>query len=373
MNKSSDATPHLAIVVHSLGAGGAERVVADLSRWWAKQARTVTVITQTGTEADVYSLHPSVHRIALHTAKNTTGKVSALISNLHRVRRLRQALRRIRPSVVLGIMPTSSMLAILASQGMRWRVIASEHTHPPAQPLPAFWSRLRRWCYPRAASVVALTDGTAEWLERHVPGSRVTVIPNAVHWPIADTAAGSPPPSRRGRYRLLAVGRLHPIKGLDRLIAAFAQLAHQQPDWDLVILGEGAQRAALEAQIQQAGLHNRISMPGRVDNVAAWYAAADLYVLSSRAEGLSNTLLEAMASGLPVVAVDCDTGPRSIITHGVDGLLVTPADDVQALATSLSDLMSDAGRRQRLGRQAREVRTRYAPASIMARWDELLT
>ncbi|HLR13556.1 MAG TPA: glycosyltransferase family 4 protein [Burkholderiaceae bacterium] len=363
---------HLVIVVHSLRAGGAERVAADLARWWVESGRQATVITQTAASSDVYVLHDKVARIALHTAKNTTGPVTAVLSNIRRLERLRRTLRRVRPTVVLGIMPTTSMLAIVASLGQRYPIVASEHTHPPAQPLPPFWQRLRRWAYPRAKTVVALTDETAAWLRKEIPDATLAVIPNAVQWPVPASRSDVLLPPENGRQMLLAVGRLHYIKGFDRLITAFASLTDRFPGWDLVILGEGAERSTLEAQISQTGLTNRVALPGRVGNVTDWYEAADIYVLSSRAEGLSNTLLEAMASGRAVVAVDCDTGPREIISHGVDGLLVQPADDPDALARQLAALMADAAWRKELGQQARMVRERYAPETIMRLWDELL-
>src|SRR5699024_2974076 len=114
-------------------------------------------------------------------------------------------------------------------------------------------------------------------------------------------------------FRLLAVGRLHPVKGFDVLIEAFRLLARYFPLWDLVIVGDGPERQALQQQIDAANLQDRIQLVGRVGTISAWYEQSDLYVLSSRTEGLSNTLLEAMASGLAPVAFDCETGPREII------------------------------------------------------------
>ena len=150
--------------------------------------------------------------------------------------------------------------------------------------MSGFWQRLRRWTYPKAARVVALTSGTAAWIETHVPGSRLAVIPNPVHWPLPQAEPRKQPEPRPGRRRLLAVGRLHQDKGFDLLIQAFKQLASAHPDWDLVILGEGGERAALEAQLRQSGMQDRVWMPGRVGNVGDWYASADLYVLTSRFE-----------------------------------------------------------------------------------------
>ena len=175
---------------------------------------------------------------------------------------------------------------------------------------------------------------------------------------------------RGGRKLLLAVGRLEHQKGTDRLIDAFALLASAHPDWDLVILGEGAERKSLTAQIHRAGLADRVLMPGQAGNVGEWYARADLYVLPSRFEGFPNTLAEAMAHGLAAVAFDCDTGPRDIIRHDRDGLLVPPGD-VPALAAALERLMGDAALRERFAAAAIATRDRYSEAAVLRQWESL--
>ena len=363
--------PHLLIFIHSLRGGGAERVVVDMSAWWSDCGYKVSVVTQTDGDKDVYTLDPRVTRHILGTAGNSGGGFIGLLANLRRVARLRRLLRREKPTVVLGMMTTSSVLAVIAASRLKCRVIATEHTHPPAQRLPRVWQRLRQWAYPRAYRVVTLTEDTAHWVETQTPGSRLAVIPNAVCWPLQDGEPALEPPEHDGRLRLLAVGRLHPVKGFDRLITAFASIAERFPEWDLVILGEGDCRTELEQQIQNEGLAERITLPGRVGNISQWYQASDLYVLSSRTEGLSNTLLEAMASGLAPVAVDCDTGPREIIRDGIDGVLVNPPDDVDALAAHLSDLMAHPEKRHALARRAVDVRDRFSLPRIMTLWGKL--
>lgn len=362
---------HLMIVIHSLSGGGAERVAADLSAYWVQRGYKVTLVTQADPGTDVYPLHPAVTRHSLRTAAASTGKFNAAVANLRRVWSLRRLIQRERPTIVLGMMTTASILAITAARGQSCRVIATEHTHPPSQELPEMWLRLRRWAYPQAAAVVALTAGTAAWLQQHVPGSSVTVIPNAVRWPLESSEPVVVPPPAQGRRRLLAAGRLHPHKGFDLLIRAFHEIAGHFPDWDLVILGEGTCRESLQQQIDEAGLSDRISMPGRVGNVGDWYQQAHLYVLSSRVEGLSNTLLEAMASGLAPVAFDCETGPREIVRNGIDGVLVNPPEDTEALAAHLSDMMAHREQRTAYARRAVDVRDRFSTTRVMALWGHL--
>lgn len=362
---------HLMIVIHSLHGGGAERVAVDLAGYWLGHGCQVSVVTQTSAAQDAYALPEGVQRYALALDGDSGGGVRAIWANARRLWALRRLMQRHRPTVVLGMMTKASILSVLAGRGLPCRVIATEHTHPPVQRLPAMWRRLRCWSYPRAQAVVALTKGTADWLDRHIPGVHALVIPNAVRWPLQQDEPVVMPPERAGRLRLLAVGRLHPVKGFDVLIEAFASIAELFPDWDLVILGEGVQRNALEEQIEQNGLAARISLPGRVGNIGQWYAQSDLYVLSSRVEGLSNTLLEAMASGLPCVAFDCETGPREIIRDGIDGALVRPAEDAEAMAAWLSDLMAHPDERVRYARRATDVRDRFSVTRIMSLWERV--
>jgi len=154
------------------------------------------------------------------------------------------------------------------------------------------------------------------------------------------------------------------------LLEAFVTLARKYYNWNLVILGEGPERRALETQVQAFGLDGRVFLPGRVGNVGEWYERADVYVMSSRFEGFPNALAEAMAHGLPAVSFDCDTGPRDIIRPEVDGLLVLPGN-VDALTAALDRLMDDAALRAQFAARAVEVRERFSMERIAGMWEEL--
>lgn len=363
---------HIMIVIHSLRGGGAERVAVDLSAYWQRLGYKVSLVTQMTAATDVYAVPEGVQRYVMGTAHASGGGWRGALANWQRVRKLRKLIKKHKPDCVLGMMTTASVLTVMAAKGLDCRVLVTEHTHPPFQKLPEAWQKLRRWAYPQAQAVVALTHGTAAWIQEHIPGSKVVVIPNAVNWPLKNQEPIVPVPTKKDRLRLLAVGRLHPVKGFDLLIQAFALLAPYFPSWDLVIVGEGDERQALQQQIDQAALSDRIHLIGRVGNMADWYQQSDMYVLSSRTEGLSNTLLEAMASGLAVVAVDCDTGPREIIRDNIDGILVNPPEEPEALAAHLSDLMARPLKRAALARRAVDVKDRFSVPLVMAQWERLL-
>jgi glycosyltransferase involved in cell wall biosynthesis len=154
---------------------------------------------------------------------------------------------------------------------------------------------------------------------------------------IRDLADQGTCPYPEGRPRLVAVGKLAYQKGYDLLLPALAQLRQRHPRAILSILGEGEERAALEAQAADLGLEGSVRFLGFRDNPYPYLKHADLFVLASRYEGFANVILEAMACGKPVVATDCPGGNREAVEPGVTGWLTRAGD-----AASLADAMLTA-------------------------------
>jgi glycosyltransferase involved in cell wall biosynthesis len=362
-----------AIFISCLSGGGAERVAVNIANAWIARGDKVTIITLAPVTEDFYALDPHIQRIGLKLSGRSSSSVSGIIANVRRIWCLRRELKSLKPDVFLGMETSASILAVLASWGMSCCVVVSERIHPPMMPVSAIWGRLRRWTYPHASVVLALTEESREWLIRNCPGSNVTVIPNAVQFPLLDGDSCIDPDQILPETRriILAVGRLAPQKGFDMLVKAFGQIASSRPDWDLVILGEGEERENLLSAIASMDLSNRIFLPGKAGNVSQWYKRAELFVLSSRFEGFPCTLIEAMAHSLAVVSFDCDTGPRDIIRHEIDGVLVT-SGDVPALATVLSQLVNDETLLRSYAAHAVEVKDRFSMGRILSMWDEVI-
>jgi GalNAc-alpha-(1->4)-GalNAc-alpha-(1->3)-diNAcBac-PP-undecaprenol alpha-1,4-N-acetyl-D-galactosaminyltransferase len=172
------------------------------------------------------------------------------------------------------------------------------------------------------------------------------------------------------RRSLITVGRLAPEKGLDVLLSAFSRVAGAFPDWTLIVLGEGPERARLSELAERLGISDRVSFAGWIREPGDALARADLFVMSSRYEGFPNALLEAMACGLPAIATE-SLGAREIITPDIDGVLV-PVDSVSELEAALRELMSDDAARRRLSRAARAVSRRFSLEAVVRQWDEIL-
>jgi glycosyltransferase involved in cell wall biosynthesis len=360
------------LLVSSMNSGGAERVAANLVNAWSTRGDSVTLlITFSGRGECFYRVSDDAKVIYLADLAGFRGR--NLLAYWTRFWTLRKFILTSDPDAVVSFLSNVNVAAILACRRPGCRVIVAERTHPSMISVGWFWGMLRRFTYPLAFRVVMLSTEGLHWLETHIPRAKGVVIPNPVLFPLPSSAPVLPVerfilPERR---LLLAVGRLDVYKGFADLLESFGALAPRYLSWDLVILGEGPERPRLVQQVAELGLQQRVLLPGRAGNIGDWYDRADLYVMSSRFEGFPNTLAEAMAYGCAAVSYDCDTGPRDIIRHEQDGLLVTPVGDIPALARALDRLMGDDAERERMATRAMEVRKRYSISRILELWDSL--
>jgi len=195
----------------------------------------------------------------------------------------------------------------------------------------------------------------------------VEVIPSAVKKPsvISDRSLAA------SSKRIIAVGRLEREKGFDRLLEAMAKLPPGCSDWDLVILGEGSARGALEQQIKSLGLSERVTMPGWVESIWDGLSKATFFVLPSRYEGFPSALLEAMAIGLPCVAVDCESGPRAVIKDPKWAMLVP--NRIDSLRDAMQNMIDHPDIRESMGVAGKQVIQHFDWDAMVDRYATLLT
>ena len=354
------------LVIYSLRGGGAERVMSIMANHWAERGWKVTLLTyDDGAEPAAYRLSGAVDHRHLGIEGASSGVVEAVGSNVRRLVVLRRAIRDSAPDAVISFLDVVNVRTILATVGLGVPVVVSERIDPGRHRIAAVWRTLRRWAYRYAASVVAVTPDALGYFSNAIR-RRGTVIPN----PLAVPMDAGVVRARSRRKIVVAIGRLAPEKGFDRLIMAFAMVAADHPEWLLTIWGEGADRPALETLRDRRALRGRVALPGWTSEPFTKLREAGLFVMSSRYEGFPNALCEAMACGAPVVSFDCP-GPRHIVRDGVDGVLV-PEGDVGKLAAAMDQLMADPAERDRLGANAIQVTDRYRKDKVMTLWERLV-
>jgi glycosyltransferase involved in cell wall biosynthesis len=280
-----------------------------------------------------------------------------LRTDVRLVRRLRG-----RAGYLMGTRPGLNLIAAeLDLPG--FVTVGQEHMHFRHHVKPL--RRSMRRVYPRLDALTVLThQDRATYEDRLLEPTRVVRIANAVR----DMGPGR---ADLDAPVVLAAGRLSPQKGFDMLVAAWAQVAAQHPDWRLRICGDGRLRGRITGFIDSHDLNGSVSLEPAARDLGAEMNACSIFVMSSRFEGFPLILLEAMSKGMAVASFDCPTGPADIIDDHRNGLLV-PAKDVGALAAALGELMSDRELRRRCGQAAVATTGDYSMAAIGAQWDALL-
>lgn len=356
----------LTLVISSLGAGGAERIMSLMANYWAAKGWEITLLTLDD-GIPFYQIDEQVNHIGLGIQQNSPNVLMGAWNNFRRIQTLQRAIASLKPAVVISFIDQMNVLTLIATRSLNLRVIVSERTDPTLYSIGTTWDLLRRWTYPFASKIVVLTQKTSNYFlsELRLPSY---VIPNAVILPPKFENISQTENTKRS---LVAMGRLTQQKGFDLLLKAFAKLTDKHPDWSLTIFGEGELHAELEALRDHLKLQGRVHFPGAVKNVYETLQQGDIFVLSSRFEGFPNALCEAMACGLPVIATDCPTGPTEIIRDGIDGILVQ-RENVAALSAAMANLMADEQKRKDLSTRATEVVKRFGIEKVMPMWEELL-
>jgi glycosyltransferase involved in cell wall biosynthesis len=353
----------IALLLQTLGKGGAERVASLLSQQFERDGHEVHVLLW----EDVQH-YPHGGTLTVLNTPATPSLMGKLLNLFKRAWLLRKWHKQHKPNLLISLMETANIPAALSGVP----VVISVHLDPRFE-LASYQRLLMKWLYPlpNVKARVAVSHGIAKVLETDFGIKDWQVIANPVD--LVDIAQQKTlprlpeVPTLQGDY-ILGIGRLHPQKGFDLLIDAYAQsaLCRVKP---LVILGEGDSRADLEAQIATHGLQDWVHLPGWANNPFPWFAGAWAFVMSSRSEGLGNTLIEAMACGCACIAADCDFGPRDIITHEQDGLLVAP-ESPNALSHALDQLYQLPVQTAQLQQKAIIKAENYSLPLIASLWME---
>lgn len=351
----------ISFVTANLGSGGAERVISLLANQFCLRGHEVEIIFFRD-RLIFYELDERVKVVI-------SGEECHSDAMWRKMLWLRKYIKTTKPDVVVPFRVSVYCTTILSLFGTNTPIVASERIDPHIP--DSYWTVLRKLLLPFVKHLVVQTSYIKSYYPKFIQ-KKTSVIPN----PVREEAFCQ---IENGELRIenlvklnriISVARLAPQKNQKMMIEAFAKVADEFPDWQLVIFGEGPLRAELESLVSSFKLEGRVSLPGRTEHVIEELRKSKIFCLSSDYEGMSNSMIEAICVGLPIVSTKV-SGTEELVQDGVNGYLIDN-QDVQKMSLSLSEMMGNEQLLKDMGEYNSNLGTNFQLTRITNEWDEIL-
>lgn len=355
----------IALFISSLQKGGSERVMVNLAEFFHRNHYEVILVTQYKNDVE-YEILPEIRRVYSEPDKELLNE-----SRIHNFKvrfvTLRNIWKNYKPDVILAFLGKNNLMAIATSAFLPVRTVVSVRGEPTMEYEGKLMQFLAKFMFRFADGVVLQTKQALGFFPKRVQ-KKAMVLPNPLN---PDFLKHRPAVEKEDL--IVAAGRLDENKNHAMLIHAFAKIAAEYPNMKLIIYGEGDSREQLEKLIEEKELTDRIALPGSVTDVADRISKARIFTLTSNTEGMPNSIMEAMALGIPVISTDCPCGgPATLIRDGENGLLV-PVGDAYALSDAFRKILSNPELEQKLGENARQITVELNPDKVNNEWKKYLT
>lgn len=345
----------ICFITATLAGGGAERVIVNLANEMISRGHCVTILLTTENIVE-YVLNPQIEiiQISNRTAHNIKERV-------RRISSLRKYFKQHRDTYYVSMPTDTNIFVLLASLFLDINLVVSERNDP--NQYSHILIRDILYCFVK--KIVFQTEDAKACFSK-----RLQRIGTIIFNPVSEVL----PPVYTGERKknIVVVGRLDEQKNHKILIDAFADFAQNYSDYELNIYGRGPLEEKLVSRIKELGLEEKIHLLGFNNNVWESVADAAMYILSSDYEGIPNSLLEAMAMGIPVISTDCPIGgPAMLIKHEVNGLLV-PVGDSRELYLAMCRLADNPELAEKYADEAKKIRKKMSVKQICNEWLEYI-
>jgi glycosyltransferase involved in cell wall biosynthesis len=338
--------------------------MVNLAEDFYKNNFEVILVTQYKREGE-YDINPKIKRV--YSEPDETLLNDNRIHNFHvRFTTLRNIWKEYNPDIILSFLGKNNLMAIATSAYLPVKTVVSVRGEPTMEYSGIVMRMLAKFMFRFADGIVLQTKQSMKFFPKSVRKKSV-IMSNPLN-----------PLFLNRRYTgeredvIVTVGRLDENKNQAMLIHAFAKIATEFPKMKLVIYGDGEYKEKLEDLVRAKNLADRITLPGSISNVPEHICTARIFALTSNTEGMPNTIIEAMALGLPVVSTDCPCGgPAELIEDGVNGLLV-PVGDAFALADAFRKILVDNELELKLQENAYKITQRLSPDKVNKEWRDYL-
>lgn len=328
----------IVFVIPDMPGGGTERVVAYLANEYCNRGIPVTILLFAGHET-AYPLDERIEVISVGTPSEGSAR-----ARIERLRRMRQFYRKNRNCRIWAFSVMGAVFSVIATLGQKHFFLVSERNDPNQYD----HKRIRNLAYRFADVVVCQTPDAAKSFPKGI-ARKTVVIPNPI------VVEGIVPYEGIREKRIVAVGRLNPQKNHRLLIKAFSYFAKKHEDYVLELYGKGELETKLKRYAEELGISNKVILKGFSDHVKEEINGAAMFVLSSDYEGISNSMAEAIALGVPTIATDCPIGgSKMLIRDHCNGILV-PVGDEEALAEAMCELAENPELGLKLSREGKKL------------------
>ncbi len=341
-------------VINYLDLGGAGKMLKYVANLCASSFGKVTVLTTDEQERST-GLNSSVRHISLGYNPE-----KGMAWRMMQTRKLRRAIKEFAPDIVCPFVSDVCFISKLASYGLDAIFVSAERGDPFTK--NRIWDMMMKWTYSQSDYCFFQLPQARDYYGEKVR-EKSFVIPN-----VFVQEDGITPYHGERKKTIVSAGRFVAEKRYETLISAFAQVHNTHPEYKMIIYGEGPYLAQYKQQAESLGIAGLIEYPGYVKGVARTIREDGIFVLSSRYEGIPNSLIEALSVGIPCVSTDCTPGgPRFLTKDGKNGLLV-PVDDVDAMATAINAIIEDEELAKRLSATGPSIIEELSDDTISKKW-----
>lgn len=344
------------IVVDQISNGGAERVLSELANGWTDLGCEIMIVRIRPSEyEDTYQL-PKECRII--QCKSSSSRFLRRFSNARDIRRI---LKNNPDAAVVSFIANAQLVVAMASLFLKNTIVFSERSNPWKFPPQKHYRKIRDIIYNFADCIVFQTADAKSYFSKRIQ-KKGYIIPNPVNKEL-------PMPHKGKRRKAIAfVGRLTEAKNLPMLLDAYSMFSKEFTEYTLEIYGRGEMEDWLDKEIKKKNLQKQVLFMGYKEDIYRHIIDCAMYVSSSDYEGISNSMLEALALGIPSIVTDCPIGgARSVINSGVNGLLI-PVGDANALCNSMKYIVTHNDEAAQMGYKASNIRSQYPLNRVAQMW-----